>query len=60
MAGNFFRKMVITVFMILKWILQAAFAALKLIFWMAELLLILAVLAVSGASSIAGVTSGRR
>lgn len=60
MGGNFFRKMVITVFMILKWILQAEFAALKLVFWMAGLLLILAVLAVSGVSAAAGITSGRR
>ncbi len=61
MAVIFINKMAEALFTILKWMLRAASALLKLVFWMAELiLLLLAVLAVSGVSSIAGVTSGRR
>lgn len=60
MAVIFINKMAEVLFTILKWMLRAASALLKLVFWMAELFLFLAVLAVSGVSSIAGVTSGRR
>lgn len=60
MAVVFINKTAEALFTILKWMLQAASALLKLVFWMAKLFLVLAVLAVSGASSIAGVTSGRR
>lgn len=57
MAVIFINKTAEALFTILKWMLRAASALLKLVFWMAELILLLAV---SGVSSIAGVTSGRR
>ena len=60
MAVIFINKMAEALFTILKWMLRAASALLKLVFWMAKLFLLLAVLAVSSVSSIAGVTSGRR
>lgn len=60
MAVIFINKMAEALFTILKCMLRAASALLKLVFWMAKLILLLAVLAVSGVSSIAGVTSGRR
>lgn len=60
MAVILIKKMLKVLFTILKWMLRAASAMLKLVFWMAKLFLLLAVLAVSGVSSIAGVTSGRR
>lgn len=60
MAVIFINKMAEALFTILKWMLRVATALLKLMFWMAKLFLLLAVLAVSSVSSIAGVTSGRR
>lgn len=60
MAVIFIRKMAAALLLALEWILRAAFTALKLVFWMAKLSLLLLALAVSGVSSIAGVTSGRR
>lgn len=60
MAVIFIRKTAATLFIVLEWILRAAFTVLKLVFWTAKLFLLLLVLAVSGVSSIAGVTSGRR
>lgn len=60
MAVIFINKTAEALFTILKWMLRAASALLKLVFWMAMMFLALAVLAVSGVSSIAGVTSGRR
>ncbi len=60
MSRIFFRNAVMALLTILKWILQAAFMVLKQVFVMTKLFLVLLVLAVSGVSSIAGVTSGRR
>ncbi len=60
MARIFLRKAVMALLTILKWILQAAFMVLKQVFGMTKLFLLLFVLAVSGVSSVAGVTSGRR
>lgn len=57
MAVIFINKMAEALFTILKWMLRAATALLKLMFCMAKLFLLLAV---SSVSSIAGVTSGRR
>ena len=60
MSRIFLRNAVMALLTILKWILQAAFMVLKQVFGMTKLFLVLLVLAVSGVSSIAGVTSGRR
>ncbi len=60
MSRIFLRNAVMALLTILKWILQAAFMVLKQVFVMTKLFLVLLVLAVSGVSSIAGVTSGRR
>ncbi len=60
MAVVFINKTAETLFTILKWMLRAASALLKLVFWMAKMFLVLAVIAVSGVSSITGVASGRR
>lgn len=47
-------------FAILKWISRAALEALKLVFRMAKLFLLLFVLAAGCVSEITGVTAGRR
>ncbi len=60
MAVVFINKTAETLFTILKWMLRAASALLKLVFWMAKMFLVLAVIVVSGVSSITGVASGRR
>ena len=60
MAVIFINKTAEALFTILKWMLWAASVLLKLVFWMSKLFLMLAVLAVIGVSSIAGVTSDRR
>ena len=60
MAGIFLKKTVMLPFIILKWLLRISFAVLKMAFRMAELFLMLFVLAVSGVSAVSGVTSGRR
>ncbi len=52
--------MAMVLFNILKWVLRVVFTILKTVFWTAKLFLLLFVLAVSGISSIVGVTSGRR
>ena len=60
MVCIFLRKAVMILFTILKWISRAALEALKLVFRMAKLFLLLFVLAVSCVSEITGVTAGRR
>ena len=60
MVCIFLRKAVMILFTILKWISRTASEALKLVFRMAKLFLLLFVLAVSCVSEITGVTAGRR
>ena len=60
MAGTFLRKTVTLSFIILKWLLRISFAVLKMGFRMAELFLLMFVMAVSGISTVLGVTSGRQ
>lgn len=60
MAGIILRKTLMALSAVLKWILRAVFAAVRLAFWMTKLFLLLFWLAVSGVSAVAGITSGRR
>lgn len=60
MVCIFLRKTVMILFAILKWISRAALEALKLVFRMAKLFLLLFVLAAGCVSEITGVTAGRR
>lgn len=60
MAGIVLRKTGLVLLTILKWILQAALVALKLVFGIVKLFLLLLALVMRIALTMAGVSAGRR
>mgnify|MGYP001054278285 CR=1 FL=1 len=60
MAGIVLRKTGVVLLTVLKWILQAVLVALKLVFGIAKLFLLLLALVMRIVLTMAGVSSGRR
>lgn len=60
MAGIVLRKTGVVLLTILKWILQAALVALKLVFGIVKLFLLLLALVMRVVLTMAGVSAGRR